>query len=889
MLSSQEQMDIIKAAIERKYQGPIYELIEQAMVQRQLQMQAKQKQQQGNAPLQPVSLGSIDTKEQEPTSTERNIIMPGQYQDGGVKENKENLVMRRVGYGVKPATTQLDKDMENVRKAINQDKQDPYESVTSYLESTDRNLDYTNKVMGYISQHESDNMPDQKQISGNATDGFYDGPGRGLFQYEVGEYKSANTAVNRFGQLSKDKFGIDFEQDDLNSHTDFYDIKNLYKQTSSDFSTLEPNTQKALFLADQMYGDSSDDFNALVSNNRSNAPTQEEIFNYWGIHHKKTFKVGDTSYSFDELPKEYKDREFKKFKERTKIVSDRYDQPNPYKKGGYRSLKYRKENGGFKFTMSKEANINCGPGTGVRCSSDEAHLKLKPSAGFTYDSANNIGATSSLNADIYFGATDQRQYVAPTLTVGATGEVNAKLTNDNPNIKPNYSLMGTAKLGMKERNRDMHADWMPMDRGHEYGVYGNYDLQNKNIKDVGIYGSYGIFEGNVGYDLQDKMVKAGLGIKFGKRKKGGFYKNGGEDEEYGNLINEVEVKGKLSRRQKLKNFYKKYSGKAHTALDVAGLFPGLGIIPDAINTAWYALEGDKTNTALSAAAMVPFAGQAVTVGKLGKKAIQFNRVRKSKKIKDSDFKSEIDWGKWNKEIPKDKKLMDEYKHIEEVTKDRGTFMKNTDGTDFKGTKEQFVQQKSKNFKLAYGDNPIGVTYRGTYSPTFKPFKEIGSVFTANRVGAAKYGMSNRIFKGADDPTRRGILELYYPKSKNILNIDAGGRGFKTLPTKTTEGLDIPRISYKNQYGELRISPKGTRSTDDIARFLETDKRGFDYANIKNVFDGSRMDDLIYSNKPGRFLKSTYGNRGTFDLSNPDLFKKKGGFKSKKRKCRYGCW
>ena len=150
-------------------------------------------------------------------------------------------------------------------------------------------------------------------------------------------------------------------------------------------------------------------------------------------------------------------------------------------------------------------------------------------------------------------------------------------------------------------------------------------------------------------------------------------------------------------------------------------------------------------------------------------------------------------------------------------------------------------------------------------------------------------MSNRIFKGADDPTRRGILELYYPKSKNILNIDAGGRGFKTLPTKTTEGLDIPRISYKNQYGELRISPKGTRSTDDIARFLETDKRGFDYANIKNVFDGSRMDDLIYSNKPGRFLKSTYGNRGTFDLSNPDLFKKKGGFKSKKRKCRYGCW
>jgi len=80
--------------------------------------------------------------------------------------------------------------------------------------------------------------------------------------------------------------------------------------------------------------------------------------------------------------------------------------------------------------------------------------------------------------------------------------------------------------------------------------------------------------------------------------------------------------------------------------------------------------------------------------------------------------------------------------------------------------------------------------------------------------------------------------------------------------------------------------KYSRTTNDVARLLETDKRGFDYSTIKNVFDGGYMDDLIYSNKPGRFLKSTYGNRGTFDLNNPDLFKKKGGFK--KRKCRYGC-
>ena len=41
-------------------------------------------------------------------------------------------------------------------------------------------------------------------------------------------------------------------------------------------------------------------------------------------------------------------------------------------------------------------------------------------------------------------------------------------------------------------------------------------------------------------------------------------------------------------------------------------------------------------------------------------------------------------------------------------------MKNPDGTKFPGTKEQFVQQQSKNFKKAFGDTQVLVNGRPKY-------------------------------------------------------------------------------------------------------------------------------------------------------------------------------
>ena len=57
----------------------------------------------------------------------------------------------------------------------------------------------------------------------------------------------------------------------------------------------------------------------------------------------------------------------------------------------------------------------------------------------------------------------------------------------------------------------------------------------------------------------------------------------------------------------------------HTTLDVGGLVPAIGIIADLANTGLYAAEGDIINTGISAAAMIPAAGQGVTAAKLGAK------------------------------------------------------------------------------------------------------------------------------------------------------------------------------------------------------------------------------------------------------------------------------
>ncbi|PHS16300.1 MAG: hypothetical protein COA78_04150 [Blastopirellula sp.] len=59
-----------------------------------------------------------------------------------------------------------------------------------------------------------------------------------------------------------------------------------------------------------------------------------------------------------------------------------------------------------------------------------------------------------------------------------------------------------------------------------------------------------------------------------------------------------------------------------TGLDVAGLTPGLGIFPDALNAGISLLRGDLSGAGLNVLAMVPILGQGATGAKLGKRVLQ---------------------------------------------------------------------------------------------------------------------------------------------------------------------------------------------------------------------------------------------------------------------------
>jgi hypothetical protein len=59
----------------------------------------------------------------------------------------------------------------------------------------------------------------------------------------------------------------------------------------------------------------------------------------------------------------------------------------------------------------------------------------------------------------------------------------------------------------------------------------------------------------------------------------------------------------------------------HDALNIAGLVPALGAVPDAINAGIYAVEGDWKNAGISAVAMIPVLGEGANVAKLGEKTV----------------------------------------------------------------------------------------------------------------------------------------------------------------------------------------------------------------------------------------------------------------------------
>ena len=218
---------------------------------------------------------------------------------------------------------------------------------------------------------------------------------------------------------------------------------------------------------------------------------------------------------------------------------------------------------------------------------------------------------------------------------------------------------------------------------------------------------------------------------------------------------------------------------------------------------------------------------------------------KNKDVVLNSPKSEINWAKWNKDIPKNKPLMDEYIAIEQQAKANNTWMNNPDGSKFTGTPEQFVQQQSQNFKKAFPDilkdYPTGpVNVLSHHSPN--KFDSFDKAYNLSGVGAAKYG--------------EGVYTVpkkYYDKYMTQKYDDFGsGPGQKPL-----------YVNYgKNRY-DLYANKKG------VNQFRQREpSSGASTAPSPGYKTEYHTAVIPYSNK----VKSATGNSGMFDMTNPNIYK-----------------
>jgi hypothetical protein len=205
-----------------------------------------------------------------------------------------------------------------------------------------------------------------------------------------------------------------------------------------------------------------------------------------------------------------------------------------------------------------------------------------------------------------------------------------------------------------------------------------------------------------------------------------------------------------------------------------------------------------------------------------------NTSRLAEKVRTRDvdayknFKSEVDWKKWNPDTPNHPELMDEYKHIEYTTKSNGTWMKNADGSPYKGSAEQFIQENSSHFKKAFPEGAYRTSRGIKIDPTeidpltgkTYPDMDIDPGFGYKTVFSADPGLaSTPYYSGWGQPERftpfskrnwgkpQGfVADLYAKESPNSYRIVSQGDHWKNLRISGAPKDEIERRLTSQKIG-----------------------------------------------------------------------------------------
>jgi len=263
------------------------------------------------------------------------------------------------------------------------------------------------------------------------------------------------------------------------------------------------------------------------------------------------------------------------------------------------------------------------------------------------------------------------------------------------------------------------------------------------------------------------------------------------------------------------------------------------------------------------------------------------------------FKSEINWGSWNKEIPNNKALMDEYNAIEQTAKANKTWLKNPDGSKFVGTnptqkrlnslgfghltpeeaiKMQFIETQGSNFKRSF-PNPmrdskghIQTNYHGTKHPLegdqFKVNTNEGELgpgiyTTVDDKYATTFSRHYDNWKPIESPESR-VYELYQ-------NTNNPQKAYTTYTDWANK-----KIAEFNK--NTKFLPKFTDKYKALNKELETvlaEKHGYNkdtkQFTLRPEFDSFTMGHqtvVPFTNNP----KSAIGNNGMWDMTKSNIHK-----------------
>ena len=146
--------------------------------------------------------------------------------------------------------------------------------------------------MNKIAFHESKNKSDAIQKSLKAQSGI--GPGRGLFQFEVGEGEGANTAFNRLisqlGKMNEKEPEFVKEMQNLQNMN-----LNAFSKSGYDVSVLSPEEQQILFLGNLLQMPSKNE-EGYRKASFADIDTDEELAEYWAQYHHAGTKPGTEEY-----------------------------------------------------------------------------------------------------------------------------------------------------------------------------------------------------------------------------------------------------------------------------------------------------------------------------------------------------------------------------------------------------------------------------------------------------------------------------------------------------------------------------------------------------------------------------------------------------------------